>query len=187
MFLAQMYCYGKDSEAAGITGIESCMGLILAHKRMIYAIHVPDNSQDVTDQGIDAFCKYVKTNDGSIPRSAQALLLVRVTAATRRDLRKACQALNLPLSYLIQLRTTPTAANHSTAVVCRWGNNDQPVFHCLAAGLIVNYLVLRPPRDGFYRNDTMARHLRTTSGALTDTRAPVVAGRYATLRAQDTA
>ena len=74
MFLAQMYCYGKDSEAAGITGIESCMGLILAHKRMIYAIHVPDNSQDVTDQGIDAFCKYVKTNDGSIPRSAQALL-----------------------------------------------------------------------------------------------------------------
>jgi hypothetical protein len=28
MYFAQMYCYGKDTTVAGITGFQSCIGVV---------------------------------------------------------------------------------------------------------------------------------------------------------------
>nr|WP_143548040.1 hypothetical protein [Rhodopirellula sp. SM50] len=58
MYSATMFSYGKHSYSVGISGICGCMGVIVQHGTMLYAIHIPDNPKRNRIGG-DAFIKYV--------------------------------------------------------------------------------------------------------------------------------
>jgi hypothetical protein len=60
MFVATMFSYGRDSECVGVDGIRGCMAVFLAYEKMLYAIHVPDNTEERNKMGRDAFVSYVK-------------------------------------------------------------------------------------------------------------------------------
>ena len=47
MFVATMYSYGRDPQCAGVDGIVTCMGVFLSYGSMVYAIHLPDNNDEV--------------------------------------------------------------------------------------------------------------------------------------------
>ena len=59
MFIAQMFCYGKDGLTVGVDGIRGCMGVFLHYGNMLYAIHLPDNPNK-NKLGRDTFCDFVQ-------------------------------------------------------------------------------------------------------------------------------
>lgn len=63
MFFAQMYCYGSDLNAVGITGIRGCMGVVYACAGRMYAIHIPPSSDQTNALAASAFAQCV-TNHG---------------------------------------------------------------------------------------------------------------------------
>lgn len=59
MYIAQMYCYGKDPTAVGVDGISGCMGVFVDFADMLYAIHIVAGSKQANQTGADQFCDYV--------------------------------------------------------------------------------------------------------------------------------
>ena len=60
MYIATMYSYGMDNDCVGVDGIDSCMGVFLVYDRMMFAIHVPNNSSEVNEQGKETFVTFIK-------------------------------------------------------------------------------------------------------------------------------
>jgi hypothetical protein len=60
MFVATMFSYGSDDECVGVDGIRGCMAVFLAYGKMVYAIHVPDNTEERNKMGKDAFVTYIR-------------------------------------------------------------------------------------------------------------------------------
>ncbi len=85
MFVADMHCYGRDPECAGVTGIVGCMGLVLSYNGGdLYAIHVPDNDNGVLTKGRDKFVKYVKKQQQGY-QGSNAELFTLVNGTNRTD------------------------------------------------------------------------------------------------------
>jgi hypothetical protein len=64
MYLADMYCYGRDQDAVGVTGISGCMGVFVSSGNMLYAVHIPENSAEKCARGGKAFADFVLLEAG---------------------------------------------------------------------------------------------------------------------------
>lgn len=60
MYFANMYCYGWDHNAVGITGIRGCMGAVYRGAHALYAVHIPDHGAQDNRAGADAFAQWVR-------------------------------------------------------------------------------------------------------------------------------
>jgi hypothetical protein len=65
MYLADMYCYGKDPDAVGVTGISGCMGVFVSSGATLYGIHIPENNPDKCARGGKAFTDFIKLDAGN--------------------------------------------------------------------------------------------------------------------------
>lgn len=64
MYLADMFCYGKDPNAVGVTGISGCMGVFVSAGAMLYAVHIPESLPDKCARGGKAFADFVLREAG---------------------------------------------------------------------------------------------------------------------------
>ncbi|CAN5774960.1 hypothetical protein BH11PSE8_BH11PSE8_28950 [soil metagenome] len=64
MFFANMFCYGSDLNAVGITGILGCMGVVYRGATRLYAVHIPPMSAHNNALGGSTFAEYVSGLEG---------------------------------------------------------------------------------------------------------------------------
>lgn len=64
MYFAQMYCYGKDATVAGITGFQSCIGVVYVGRQDLYAAHIPNTPTKL--DGASRFATFITTNNGKL-------------------------------------------------------------------------------------------------------------------------
>lgn len=64
MYFANMFCYGRDNNCVGITGIVGCMGVIYKGLGTLYAVHIPDNSQ-WNAKGGEVLADFVLNNENN--------------------------------------------------------------------------------------------------------------------------
>ncbi len=67
MYFAQMYCYGKDPTAAGITGFQSCIGIVYVGKDDVYAAHIPNTGTKLN--GASRFASFITADNGKLGAS----------------------------------------------------------------------------------------------------------------------
>ena len=145
MFMADMYCYGKDADCAGITGIEGCLGLIIYHNNMFYAIHIPPSatgSKYTMSYAIEQFKSYVIGQDATIQGGANVLLYGITNrdfrSSAEDDIRYVCAQFGLPKCFMIRFRKTPKGKTLSTATICaRLPWNNQLHFQCQADSTVL--------------------------------------------------
>jgi hypothetical protein len=66
MYFANMYCYGRADDIAGITGIRGCLGIIYVGAAAMYALHIPDNGPDANKAAGKVFVKWVKNQGEAV-------------------------------------------------------------------------------------------------------------------------
>jgi hypothetical protein len=65
MYLADMFCFGKDPDAVGVTGISGCMGVFVSAGTMLYAVHIPESLPAKSARGGTAFADFVLREAGT--------------------------------------------------------------------------------------------------------------------------
>jgi len=60
MFIATMFSYGMDDDCVGVDGIRGCMGVFLAYRPALYAIHLPEGKDERNHQGRKAFVTFIR-------------------------------------------------------------------------------------------------------------------------------
>jgi hypothetical protein len=85
MFIADMYCYGMDANAVGVTGISGCMGVFVATGAMLYAVHIPDTATPGKNAlGGTTFADFVTQQVGQ-PLDPNASQMICVLNYTQRQ------------------------------------------------------------------------------------------------------
>ena len=88
MYFANMFCYGRDATAIGVTGILGCLAVIYAGDAGMYATHIVCGSAEDDATGRKTFTDWVKqqeqhlgnghlfllTNGGNRPQTAEEAL-----------------------------------------------------------------------------------------------------------------
>ncbi|MCB9553092.1 MAG: hypothetical protein H6705_14690 [Myxococcales bacterium] len=69
MFIATMFSYGSDTDAVGVDGIQTCIGLFLDTGARFYAIHIPFQPQHYVTAR-NAFVAYVNLTEPNFDRAA---------------------------------------------------------------------------------------------------------------------
>ncbi len=76
MYIADMFCFGKDQNAVGVNGIRGCMGVFVDHGGMLYGMHMPDSVAEKADRGRKAFAAYVMQEAGVFAPDQARMILV---------------------------------------------------------------------------------------------------------------
>lgn len=168
MYIAQMYCYGKDPLAVGVSGISGCMGVFAYFNQMLYAIHIPDNPT-YNKTGGDDFCAFILREDGNFDGTRARLFFVLNNTQRpgyRDEVRNIGGTLGVPKAEIIRVNMAGGSVSNPLAVVV------------LCERVAGNTLVLKwmpdanvqwqqggTARSGYYRNSSFTQSLRT-SGAV---------------------
>jgi hypothetical protein len=125
MFIATMYSYGMDNDCVGVDGIRGCMGVFLAYRPALYAIHLPDNPQR-NDLGRQTFVTFIKQKIPGFQGNTARLYGV-VNGANRpsalSELKQLCQDLGIGSFTFVRLRKNlgaEGAQQDSAAVLCEF-------------------------------------------------------------------
>lgn len=81
MYIADMFCFGKDADAVGVNGISGCMGVFVRSGGMFYGMHSPESVDDKKERGRKAFAEYVLGEEGNgfDPDQAEMILVANFT------------------------------------------------------------------------------------------------------------
>jgi hypothetical protein len=109
MFFAQMYSYGRDLHAVGITGIMGCMGLIVTRPSPgnLYSVHVPEfGSVQAQANGVQAFADFIfqQEMNAQPPRQTTQALCVLNGDNRYQDKQDTFAAIVAPLMTRLGLR-----------------------------------------------------------------------------------
>lgn len=156
MFFAEMYNWGKHAQVVGVTGIESCMGVVIRHGNMLYAIHIPDHGGKAA--GGQAFAQYVQQQDATVQNSAAQLYGVinrnHRTGTPQAEVRAIAVTLGLPRFTMVKLLSTPTKNNQSTAVIFQpMPGKPDCIIKAMPHDSVAYTAVGATPRDGYYSMD----------------------------------
>ncbi len=126
MFIATMYSYGMDDDCVGVDGIRGCMGVFLAYRPALYAIHLPDNTSQRNDQGRTAFVNFIQQQVHGF-QGNDARLYGVVNGANRpsalSELKHFCEDLGIPRFTFARLRKNlgvEGAQQDAAAVLCEY-------------------------------------------------------------------
>lgn len=107
MYFANMYCYGWDHDAVGITGIRGCMGAVYKGAHALYAVHIPDNSLATNALGAQTFAAWVRQFENNTKKKGDLWVFIngnnRTTAEDEaRNLRGLLNAKHATLYRIVQ-------------------------------------------------------------------------------------
>jgi len=169
MFIATMYSYGMDDDCVGVDGIRGCMGVFLAYRPALYAIHLPDNAQR-NDLGRQEFVNFIQQQ---IPgfQGNNARLYGVVNGANRpsalSELKHFGQDLGIGTFTFVRLRKNlgvEGAQQDAAAVLCEYipGSIDCMLKYQRADDVTWRKGVGKV-RDGFYHNGSFIDIYSTSS------------------------
>jgi hypothetical protein len=121
-----MFCYGRDNELVGVTGILGCLGLVYVGRVFMYAIHIPDNTSDLNALGGKTFAAWVENQEGEVGKEHGQLFAVLNEAGKRSsamdEVTAVKKALNSPATIMYEIKKKrlpppPVGTNDHDAVV----------------------------------------------------------------------
>jgi hypothetical protein len=118
MFIAGMFEYGKDDNCVGVDGIETCMGVFVSYGTQLFAIHVPDNTEESKKQGRDEFVNYFIRENAGYHEGATIYAVVRngFREGAEAEVRGYHDRLSASETNFIRLNVN---TKFGTAIVCR--------------------------------------------------------------------
>jgi len=76
MYFANMYCYGWDHDAVGITGIRGCLGAVYKGAHALYAVHIPPTSAQVHANAAQTFAGWVRQFENNTERKGDLWVFI---------------------------------------------------------------------------------------------------------------
>jgi hypothetical protein len=158
MFIATMYSYGMDDDSVGVDGIRGCMGVFLAYRPALYAIHLPDNPQR-NDLGRQTFVSFIQQKIAGF-QGNNARLYGVVNGANRpsalSELKHFGQDLGIGRFTFVRLRKNlgvEGAQQDAAAVFCEYIPHSSDCRLKYQRADDVNWTKgVGKVRDGFYHN-----------------------------------
>ena len=111
MYFADMYCYGKDPTLVGITGFESCIGVIYVGNNDLYAVHIPFTKSML--DGAARFAAFITANGAKIDKAGFVGVFTNGTqrgGGVGAEAHLLRQNLGHPHTVLYRLKDVRTAA-----------------------------------------------------------------------------
>lgn len=168
MFIATMYSYGNDTDAVGVDGIRGCLGIFLATKSRLFAVHIPEVARTYAEAHVH-FVRHVLQVQPLFNRAESVLYAVanganRVTAED--ELREYGQSLGVHQLKMVRLQKhlgDNNSRDSVAAVLTRIPGSIGCMLKYLATKNVAWTRGIGTPRSGYYHNSSMAEVLSTTA------------------------
>lgn len=156
MFIATMFSYGSDTDAVGVDGIQTCIGLFLDTGARFYAIHIPFQPQHYVTAR-NAFVGYVNLTEPHFDRAAARLYAV-INGTYRNEVYREVLDYGLALGGVRRfkiVRVSGLMTDSAAIILERIPFNNERRLKYLRAGSVRWQHGVGTVRSGFYHNGSM--------------------------------